>query len=119
MTPADEIAALREEVRGLRRRGRVQLALAVVVLLALAALVLEQGRRHRAEGLRAVQVEAQEYRLLDPDGNLRGLWHCPPAGPSFTLLDEQGRAAADVRLGPTGARLRLTDAAGQVLFEQP
>jgi hypothetical protein len=122
MNPLDEIAGLRAEVAALRGRVRTLFAVLVVGLGATALLAL-YPRRGRggwaAEEARAVQVEAQEYRLLDPDGNLRGLWHCPPAGPALTLLDAEGRVAVDLRQTPDGGALRVNDAGLRNRFKRP
>ncbi len=118
MDHAEEVAALREELAALRRRGRTALAVALAALaLALAAcgLLAWRGKALPAgEG-----VEAQEYRLIDPDGRLRGMWHCPPAGPSLTLLDEEGRALVVLREGPDGGTLRVSSRESRVLFGVP
>jgi hypothetical protein len=120
----EEIVALRAEVAALRRRVRL---LTILVLSALAVAVVPwaargmrpAGPRWDADEARAVQVEAQEYRLLDPDGGLRGMWSCPPAGPSMILLDERGRLLFEVRQGPKGGTLRLLDSEGRLLIERP
>lgn len=123
MNPADEIAALRAEVAVLRQRVRTLFALLFAVLAAVIILVAwvrrPAGVRWDAEEARAEQVEAHEYRLLDPDGNLRGLWNCPPVGPSLVLTDDQGRPAVVLRGTPQGGTLQVKDATGRVLFEKP
>jgi hypothetical protein len=124
MSTPDEVAVLLAEVVALRKRVQVLTVLSLIILAA--ALVLAvlgwttgSGRWATAEN-RAVEVSAQEYRLLDPDGNLRGIWQCPPAGPSLILLDEQGRLAVEVAQRPgKGGSILVKDADGRVLFKQP
>ena len=117
MAQPDELAGLRAEVAALRRRVR---ALAALALLAAALAAIALARPSRPGGGRGTEFVAQEYRLVDPSGNLRGSWRCPPAGPALTLLDEGGRPAAELRLDPGGGgRLRLTGADGRVLDQRP
>lgn len=121
MSTHEEVAALRAEVALLRKGVR---SLAVLTLAALFAALLLGARgwlfRPAGEEMRAVEVSAQEYRLLDPDGNLRGMWRCPPAGPSLIILDEKGRLAVELGQAPRGGgKIRLLDGAGRVLFERP
>lgn len=121
MTPTDEIASLRAEVAGLRRQGRIVLVLVALVLLGV--LVIAWGRRPGARPtLRAeddASVQAQEFRLVDPDGNLRGIWNCPPAGPYLTILDGHGRPLFQLRQSPEGGVLQLNDATGRAVFKKP
>ena len=123
MNPGDEVAALRAEVAVLRRRVRTLFALALAVLITVIVLIAltrrPAGVRWDAEEARAEQVEANQYRLLDPDGNLRGLWNCPPAGPSLVLTDDKGRPAIVMRGTPGGGTFQVKDATGRVLFEKP
>jgi len=165
MTGFDDAAALRAEIDGLRRQywSAVVVGLIAVGAVGVVCLNGRQGESAAAaaDSRHGTQVEAQTFRLVDVNGNLRGLWHCPPAGPSLTLLDDNGRIAvavstdpagltlsvpdgracirlaadgagaavqiigptgeaeATLRLGATGGRLRLTDAAGRVLYERP
>ncbi len=113
MSTGDQFDALRMEVASLRRRVHALTAVAAVALgVAAVALI---ARAQPAAGRWGVpgphpegsQYEAQEYRLMDPDGRLRGLWRCPPAGPSFELLDETGRVAVEVRQDPGGGTVRV------------
>jgi hypothetical protein len=123
MTSTDPIAALQVEVIALRRQARILAGVALLALVAAVFGLLRSGverQTWQTKEARAIQVEAQEFRLLDPDGRLRGLWRCPPAGPSLTLLDESGRIALELRQAPGGGGgLLLTDAQGKVLFSQP
>jgi hypothetical protein len=123
MTPGDEIAALRAEVAVLRQRVRTLFALTLGVLITVIVLIAltrrPPGVRWDAEEARAEQVEANQYRLLDPDGNLRGLWNCPPAGPSLVLTDDKGRPAIVMRGTSQGGTFQVKDATGRVLFEKP
>ena len=68
---------------------------------------------------RAVTVEAQEYRLVGTDGSLRALWHCPPVGPSMTLLDDKGRISVQIRQHEGGGELLVNDAEGRAVFRRP
>jgi hypothetical protein len=111
MSSADEVAILRAEIARQRRwlRLLLVLTLAALTLAALApgrAMLSRSGAPWPAEDeVRALQFEAHEYRLLDPDGNLRGLWSCPPAGPSLILLDEKGRPFLQLHQLPDGSGL--------------
>jgi hypothetical protein len=123
MSPADEIAALRAELAAQRRRGRVVAAVALAALVGVAVLAARDYRRAGGgwdtDEARAARVEAQAFHLLDPNGNLRGQWSCPPAGPFLTLRDESGRAVLVLRQTDEGGTLRITDANGQVLLKVP
>jgi hypothetical protein len=127
MSGADEVAVLRAEVVRLHKRLFLVLvvsfaSLALAALLLGRALLGEQRLSLLPSGhaARVIQIEAHEYRLLDPDGNLRGLWSCPPAGPSLILLDENGRPAFELRQLPgRGASLKMNDGEGNVLFHKP
>jgi hypothetical protein len=119
MTPSDQVEALRAEVAALRRQGRALLAVALLALAA-AGWALWRGGPGRPGGAGAVQFEAQEYRLLDPDGALRGLWTCPPAGPSLIILDGEGRVAAQLSQAPGGGgAIRVADSNGGAVFQKP
>ncbi|MFL5339031.1 MAG: hypothetical protein ACJ8F7_02595 [Gemmataceae bacterium] len=122
MTPADEIAALRAEVSGLRRQVHVLFAAVLVAVVVAAAFMTwrwrSTGELWNAADTRATKVEAQEYHLLDPDGNLRGLWRCPPAGPTFSLLDENGRPLVVMQQGADGT-VNVSDGDGRPVFERP
>jgi hypothetical protein len=127
MTCADEVAQLRAEVTRLHKRLFLVLVVSLAGL-ALAgfgigrALLWEQRLSSLQQGSesRVIQIEAQEYRLLDPDGNLRGFWSCPPAGPLLILLDENGRPALELRQMPGGGGfLKVNDGKGNVLFRKP
>jgi hypothetical protein len=126
MSTADEVAALKNEVASLRRQVRALLVVALLPAALWAVLGLWHVIRGRPGGLvsgeetRWVQVVAQEYHLTDPDGNLRGLWRCPPAGPSFFLLDENGRVAVEVRQLPGGGgAVKVMDASGKASSSLP
>src|SRR5262249_36577667 len=98
--------------------------LVIVIAIAAVALAVARGRpfgveRWDTNEARSVQVEAQEYHLLDPDGNLRGLRRCPPAGPTLTLLDEHGRLIIELWQHNQGGAVRVLDATGHPIFEQP
>jgi hypothetical protein len=123
MSTNEEMAALRAEIAGLRRWLRLLVALVLVVVVT-AVLLLAWNRLgglldRGSQPVGALEVSAQEYRLLDPDGNLRGLWHCPPAGPSLSILDKDGRLAVEVALTPGGGgTIRLREG-GRVVFQRP
>ena len=116
MTEGNEVATLRAEVAAVRRQVR---GLTILLVLALAGVgvLTVRGQRPGADAVRpghpalGAPVEAQMYRLLDPDGNLRGLWQCPPAGPALALMDEAGRPAVTLTAGKVG--LTLSDGDGQ------
>ncbi len=117
MSSANELAAMRTELASLRFQLRL---LFRVVLVAVATGALLAWRWHSSwqccdvNEARAVQVEAQEYHLLDPDGKLRGMWRCPPAGPSWTMLDEHGRLLVEVRQATGSGTVRVLDGEGRV-----
>src|SRR5262245_51589425 len=112
MTSQDEVAALRRQVR--------VLWFVALTSLVVAGVGMWRGSAKRAEEIHALQVEAQEFRLLDPNGALRGLWRCPPAGPAFTLLEENGRVAIELRESADGGgSLMMRDADGKILFQRP
>src|SRR5262245_37251899 len=115
MAPADEVAALRSEVAALRRQARYLLAVALAGV-AVGAWALARAAR---PGTARFEVEAQEYRLIGPDGNLRGLWTCPPVGPSMTLLDERGRISVQIRHHEAGGELLVNDSEGRSVFRRP
>ena len=124
MTADNEVATLRAEVAAVRRQVR---GLTILLVLALAGVgvLIVRGQRPGADAVRpghpalGASVEAQVYRLLDPDGNLRGLWNCPPAGPSLVLTDDKGRPAIVMRGTSQGGTFQVKDATGRVLFEKP
>ncbi len=113
----NDIATLRAELAALRRQVR---ALTWGILAVLGAVVLllvfrrgpAAGFVADAEILRTVEVDAQEFRLFDPDGNLRGAFRCPPAGPALNLFDAQGRVVASVAADPPS--LSLADGLGMM-----
>ncbi len=116
MPPNPDAALLRAELAALRRQVRVLFALLLVVLAGVGWLLVRGQRpaEHAAgvDALRVTQIETQEVRLLDPDGALRGLFYCPPAGPSLTLMDGQGRIACALSWQPPG--LTLADGPARV-----
>src|SRR4051812_23849358 len=94
MTTSDEVTALRAEVAAVRRQVHILLVMALLCL-GVGVWSLTRGTpigpaTGEAE-VRVEDMEARAFRLIDSDGNLRGLWHCPPAGPFLTLFDEKGR----------------------------
>jgi hypothetical protein len=109
---SDEVPALRAEVTALR--GRVRL-LTLLTGAAVAVALVAVFRVSPAEpNPRRVELEAQEYRLVDPDGRLRGMFRCPPAGPSLEILDERGRPVIVLSESPLGGgQLRVMDADGR------
>jgi hypothetical protein len=116
----DDIAMLKAQLSAARFQLRVLwLVVIAVATLAVFPRLRTAGVTPVGDGRLGTQIEAQEYQLLDPDGRLRGQFRAPPAGPSLELLDEMGRVRAALwqRDGTVG--LRLTDAGGRVLFEQP
>jgi hypothetical protein len=122
MNAADEVAALRAEVGALRRWVSALLLLTLVSLASVVLLAVRgfgAGSGWGTSEVRVVKIAAQEYHLLDPDGNLRGLWNCPPAGPSLTLHAQNGRVAAELREVPgKGGMIQVFDAAGQPLQDR-
>jgi hypothetical protein len=121
VTPmTDETAVLKAQLAAVR----FQLRALWLVVLAVAALGIfprlrTPGANLGGEGRPAIQLEAQQFQVLDPEGCLRGQLRAPPAGPSLELFDEAGRVRAALWQRDGAVGLRLTDADGRVVFEQP
>jgi hypothetical protein len=107
-----EVPALRAELAALRGRVRLlTLLTGAAVVVALAAMLRASPSESNP---RRVELEAQEYRLVDPDGRLRGMFRCPPAGPSLEILDERGRPIIVLSESPLGGgQVRIMDADGR------
>jgi hypothetical protein len=106
---SDEVPALRAEVAALRGRVRMLMLLTGAALAVAVVALLRGGPEPRR-----VELEAQEYRLMDPDGRLRGMFRCPPAGPSLEILDEHGRPVIVLSESPLGGgQVRVMDADGR------
>jgi hypothetical protein len=113
MPPADEAAVLRGELAALRRQVHGLFALLLLVLGSVAVVLLRSrgtnvGDFGPNEVLRVGQVETHGVTLLDADNAIRGMVHCPPAGPSLALMDSMGRMAVSIATDPPG--LSLADA---------
>ena len=107
------VATMERELKGLRGSNRL-LGIGLLAALGLAALAVLQPEFLAVPGTSGV-VQARDFVLVGPDGQVRGRWSVADNGLNATLVmqDQQEIPRLTMTVGGDGPGLSFADATGQ------
>jgi hypothetical protein len=107
------VATMERELKGLRGSNRL-LGIGLLAALGLAALAVLQPEFLAMPGTSGV-VQARDFVLVGPDGQVRGRWSVADNGVNATLVmqDQQETPRLTMTVGGDGPGVSFADATGQ------